>query len=408
MRLRSTLGHHARVIETTTDVLVLGAGPAGIAVGGCLKREGVAFELLERASSVAPRWRDHYERLHLHTFRDLSRLPEHPWPLGVASYPSRDQVVAYFEEHARKHALSPRFEREVTTLRREGARWIATTRGAHGDERWSAPRVVIATGYNRVPHRPTWPGEATFAGRVMHAADYRNGRDWRGKRAIVVGSGNSGAEITLDLFEHGASTAMCVRHPTHISPRDLLGVIPTQVLGLGLGWLPPKLFDRLALPLTKRLVGDLSAFGISRPEQGPMELLQKTGRVPLLDIGTVELIRQGRVTVYPGIERFEGSDVVFVDGRRAPFDVVVLATGYHAALEGFLEGADRLVDGKGHPTVFGKEHPDAPGLYFVGYRNPPTGAIHDIGKEAGRVARSIASTRPRRSGKEDAPKGTRA
>ncbi|MCU0676800.1 MAG: NAD(P)/FAD-dependent oxidoreductase [Myxococcota bacterium] len=376
--------------ETATDVLVIGAGPAGLAVGGCLKPAGVAFELLERASKVAPRWRDHYERLHLHTFRDLSRLPDHPWPLGVAAYPSRDQVVAYFEEHARQNGLRPRFEREVTSLRREGTRWVARTRGPHGDERWSAPRAVVATGYNRVPNRPRWPGEETFSGRVMHAAEYRNGREWLGKRALVVGSGNSGAEIVLDLFEHGASTSMCVRHPTHVSPRDLFGVIPTQVLGLGLGWLPPKLFDRLALPMTKRLVGDLSAYGISRPERGPMELLQATGRVPLLDIGTVELIRQGRVTVYPGIERFDGSDVVFVDGRRAAFDVVVLATGYHAALEGFLDGAERLVDGKGHPTAFGEEHPDAPGLYFVGYRNPPTGAIHDIAKEAVRVAKAIA------------------
>lgn len=394
--------------ETSTDVLVIGAGPSGLAVGGCLKRAGVAFELLERASKVAPRWRDHYERLHLHTFRDLSRLPDHPWPLGVAAYPSRDQVVAYFEEHARKNALQPRFDREVTSLRREGAQWVATTRGPHGDERWSAPRAVVATGYNRVPNRPRWPGEEGFSGRVMHAAEYRNGREWLGKRALVVGSGNSGAEIVLDLFEHGATTAMCVRHPTHVSPRDLFGVIPTQVLGLGLGWLPPKLFDRLALPMTKRLVGDLSAYGITRPERGPMELLQATGRVPLLDIGTVELIRQGRVTVYPGIERFDGSDVVFVDGRRATLDVVVLATGYHAALEGFLEGAERLVDGKGHPTAFGEEHPAAPGLYFVGYRNPPTGAIHDIAKEAVRVAKSIATTTSSATTTSATKKGARA
>ncbi|MCA9612788.1 MAG: NAD(P)/FAD-dependent oxidoreductase [Myxococcales bacterium] len=381
--------HPARVNETTTQVLVLGAGPAGLAVGGCLRSAGVPFELLERASTVGHRWRNHYERLHLHTYRDLTKLPDHPWPLHVASYPSRDQVVAYLDEHARKNALTPRFEREVVRLAREGAAWVATTKGPHGDERWVAPRAVIATGYNRVPHRPTWPGEPSFAGTIVHAVDYRNGRAYRGKRALVVGSGNSGAEITLDLFEHGARTSMAIRHPTHVSPRDLFGVVPTQALGVALGWLPPKVFDRLALPLTKRLVGDLSAYGITRPDQGPMELLQKTGRVPLLDIGTVELVRQGRITVFPGIERFDGSDVVFVDGRSEPFDVVVLATGYHAALEGFLDGAERLVDGKGHPTAHAQEHPEAPGLYFVGYRNPPTGAIHDIAKEARRVAGAI-------------------
>ena len=204
--------------ETATDVLVIGAGPSGLAVGGRLKRAGVAFELLERAPKVAPRWRDHYERLHLHTFRDLSRLPDHPWPLGVAAYPSRDQVVAYFEEHARKNGLQPRFEREVTSLRREGARWVATTRGTHGDERWSAPRAVVATGYNRVPNRPRWPGEEGFSGRVMHAAEYRNGREWLGKRALVVGSGNSGELVLYALnqaqnsltrvFEGGSRTPL--------------------------------------------------------------------------------------------------------------------------------------------------------------------------------------------------------
>lgn len=375
--------------ETTTEALVLGAGPAGLAVSGLLERAGVPFELLERADRVGPRWRSHYERLHLHTFRDLTRLPDHPWPRGVASYPSRDQVVDYLDEHARRHALRPRFEREVVRLAREGTRWVATTRGPHGDERWSAPRVVIATGYNRVPHRPTWPGEASFTGQVMHAYDYRNGRAWRGKRALVVGCGNSGAEIALDLFEHGATTAMCIRHPTHVSPRDVLGVIPTQVLGLAMSWLPPKVSDRLALPLTKRLVGDLSAYGITRPQEGPMELLATKGRVPLLDIGTVELIRQGRIVVMPGIERFDARELVFVDGRRRPFDVVVLATGYRAALEGFLDGAERFVDARGYPTAHGREHPDAPGLFFVGYRNPPTGAIHDIAKEATRVAAAI-------------------
>src|SRR5690606_37685061 len=141
---------------------------------------------------------------------------------------------------------------------------------------------------------------------------------WRGKRALVVGCGNSGAEIALDLFEHGATTAMCIRHPTHVSPRDVLGVIPTQVLGLAMSWLPPKVSDRLALPLTKRLVGDLSAYGITRPQEGPMELLATKGRVPLLDIGTVELIRQGRIVVVPGIERFDARELVFVDGRRRP------------------------------------------------------------------------------------------
>lgn len=386
------------VNETRTEVLIVGAGPAGLAVAACLRREGVAFEVLEQAGSVGPRWREHYERLHLHTFRDTSALPHQPWPAGVPGYPSRQQVVDYLESYARRFEIAPRFSREVRRLApRSGGGWVAEARGPEGEERWLARHLVVAAGYNREPYHPRFAGDDGFEGAIVHSRAYREGRGWRGKRALVVGAGNSGAEIALDLFEHGAETAMCVRSPTHVSPRDLFGFFPAQLAGLAMSWLPARVADRVALPLTKRLMGDLSAFGITRPALGPLEVLAREGRVALLDIGTVELIRQGRVTVYPGIARFDAREVAFVDGRRAAFDLVVLATGYRPALSGFFDGAaggsrlaDAILDERGYPRVFGAEVPGAPGLYFIGYSNPPTGALFTIAREAKRVAKGIA------------------
>src|SRR5690606_12542582 len=128
-----------------------------------------------------------------------------------------------------------------------------------------ARAVAVCTGYNRVPVTPAWPGLAEFRGEVLHSAGYRSGRAYRGRRALVVGAGNSGAEIAVDLWEAGARVALCVRGPLHVVPRDLMGV-PAQVTSLRImSRLPPRLADRLSRRLIERAIGDLSPWGIRRP-----------------------------------------------------------------------------------------------------------------------------------------------
>jgi hypothetical protein len=157
--------------------------------------------------------------------------------------------------------------------------------------------------------------------------------------------------------------------------------------------LPATLVDRITLAILDRVQGDLSKWGLHRPAEGPMTGLLKRGRVPLLDIGTVDLIRQGHIDVVPGIERFTEDGVVFTDGHERAFDVVVLATGYRAALEEFLDSAAEYVGERGYPRWFGQEAKQQ-GLFFVGYRNPPIGQLNDISKEALRVANGIAASMP--------------
>ncbi len=367
------------------EVVVLGAGPSGLAVGGCLRQRGVEFVMLERSDAVASAWRNHYERLHLHTVKQHSSLPGLAWPAHVPTYPSRQEVVDYLEAYARRYALSARLGETVTRVRRDGDRWAVE----HTSGTTRARSVVVATGYNRTPKIPTWPGGETFAGEVLHSSRYRNGRARRGKGALVVGAGNSGAEIALDLWESGARVALCVRGPVHVVPRDMFG-IPAQVNSLRvMSRLPVKLADRLSLAMLDRVVGDLSPWGIRRPSIGPVSQVVEKKQIPLIDVGTVALIKQGHVRVVPGVERFTERGAVFEDGRELALDVVVLATGYRAALDDFLEGAERYVDARGYPRFFGDDAP-APGLYFVGYRNPLTGALHDIANEASRVADRIA------------------
>jgi indole-3-pyruvate monooxygenase len=367
-----------------TSVIILGAGPSGLAAAACLREKGVPFIVLERAGAVGSTWRNHYERLHLHTIKQFSALPGLPWPSTVPMYPSREEVVAYLERYAARFQIAPRFGCEVKSARHDGSRWIVRA----GEEELRAPALIVATGYNRVPKQPTWPGQDRFRGSILHSSAYKNGASHRGKSALVVGIGNSGGEIAIDLWEHGATTAISVRSPIHVVPRDLFG-LPAQVNSLFLlGRLPPKIADRIANALLSRVLGDLSRYGLPRPELGPVSQVLEKGRIPLLDIGTVELVKQGLIKIFPAPRELTETGVVFTDGREIPVDVIVLATGYRAALEDVLENAERYVDERGYPRRHGVEA-ETPGLYFIGYRNPLTGQLHDIAAEARRIAGAV-------------------
>ncbi|MCB9545607.1 MAG: NAD(P)/FAD-dependent oxidoreductase [Myxococcales bacterium] len=370
----------------TTETLIIGAGPSGLAVAACLAQRGAPFTQVDAASAVGSSWRGHYDRLHLHTARAHSGLPGLPFPEHLPRYPSRDQVIAYLEAYAAHHGLQPRLGVTVRRARREADAWAVET-DAGG---FTARHLVVATGYNAVPRRPTFPGEASFPGRVLHSRDYRTGATFRGQRAVVVGNGNSGAEIALDLWEQGASAVTLVLGgPRYVVPREVAGVSAQQV-SLAYARLPRRLADAIARRTTRLALGDLRPWGFREPEAGPITEVERHGRVALIDVGTIALIKQGRIATLPGLARFEGADVVSPDGRRVPADVVVLATGYQAGLAAFLDGADAVLDDRGYPRWHGAACPPLPGLFFAGFRNPATGALRESGLEAERIAAAIA------------------
>ena len=371
-----------------TPTLVIGAGPTGLAIAAALARRGLTYAHIDQATDIGHSWRHHYERLHLHTARKHSHLPGLPMPAGWPVFPSRAQVVTYLEAYAAHFGLAPELGVKVVRAAYQGGAWDVDTEPGPG---FRAERLVVATGYNAVPKRVSWPGLDTFRGEVRHASEYLSGAMWSGKSVLVVGSGNSGAEIAIDLWEHGAKPSMSIRGPVHVVPRALFGM-PTQHMSIALSHLPARVADRLSLPLTKRLIGDLSAYGIRRPTLGPLEMLEAQGRVPMVDVGTVALIKQGAIRVFPDIAQFGPSTVQFTDGRTLELGAVLLATGYGAGLGRFLVGADEVLDRRGLPRVHGREvrASGIAGLYFAGFRNPTTGALRESGLEAERIAQAIA------------------
>ncbi|HSQ30032.1 MAG TPA: NAD(P)/FAD-dependent oxidoreductase [Gemmatimonadaceae bacterium] len=363
--------------------IIIGAGPAGLAVGACLARVGIPFTILERERAVGASWRGHYDRLHLHTNKGTSALPFIPFPPDFPRYPSRDQVVAYLESYADAFHLEPRFGEEVITARQRDDRWQVETR----QSAYVARHLVVATGLNRDPITPRWQGQDAYRGRIMHARDYRNGAAFRGARVLVVGIGNSGAEIALDLYEHGALPTIAVRGPVNVLPRDILG-IPIVAAGRLTRLLPPRVADRINAPLLRLVLGDLQPFGLSRPPYGPLTQIATTGRTPLIDVGTIGAIKAGKIAIRPGIDRVVDDGVVFTDGRREPFDALVLATGYRAGLASFLN-IDGALDEQGNPRPDARSLPD--GLHLCGFTTTAKGVLHQIARDAPRIAARIAS-----------------
>jgi cation diffusion facilitator CzcD-associated flavoprotein CzcO len=367
-----------------TETVIIGAGPAGLAVGACLRRAKREFVILDRAATIGWSWRHHYECLRLHTVRRHSALPYRRFPRDWPTYLPREQVVAYLEDYARAFALAPRLGETVTRAAPFGDGWRVETSA----DVLEARSLVIATGYNAVPHRPRFAGEERFAQSIVHSAEYRNAEPYRERRVLVVGAGNTGAEIALDLCEHGAASVdLCIRGPIHIVRRDLLGV-PSQVLSIATAWIPVSVRDVLFGWLVALTIGDLSRFGIRRPGEGIVRQIHRLGRIPIIDTGTVASIQRGHITVRPDIRDLGASSVSFVDGASAAYDAIVLATGFRPCLDAFLERAAEVVDERGWPRRFGREA-ELPGLYFVGFHNAATGLLREIGREAKRVAKAI-------------------
>lgn len=368
-------------------VLVVGAGPAGLATAACLGRRGITAHVVEQAAAVGASWRQHYERLHLHTVKTHSALPGLPFPADAPRYVPRQGVVDYLEAYAAHHAIRP--ECGVALSRIEaapGGGWVAQLAGGR---HIPAAQVVLATGANREPRVPVLPGQDAFAGRVLHSRHYRDARPYAGQRVLVVGMGNTGAEIALDLAEHGVRVALSVRSPVNIVHREVLGR-PTQLSSIALGRLPPLLGDALALLLRRLTVGDLSRWGLRTPAASPLRQLRHEGRTPVIDVGTLARIRAGDIAVHPGIALLTARGVRFADGSEHPFDTILLATGYKPALQGLLPSQPLPLDARGLPTVLHGEGALA-GLHFVGFDiRQPGGLLRTIGLEAERVAARIA------------------
>lgn len=368
------------------NTVIVGGGPAGIATGAGLERRGLGSVVLERGDSIAPAWRRHYDRLHLHTHKQISGLPGWEMPADYPRYPSRDQVAEYLEAYALHEKVKVRLRTEVAGVRKTGDRWVVHTNSGYSIE---ADNVVIATGLSEVPRMPRYPKQEIYQGTTLHSADYRNGEPYRGKHVLVVGFGNSAGEIALDLLEHGAFPHISIRGPSVVVPRDVAG-IPILTIARWMSIFPPRAGDVLSKPVLWATVGNLGPYGVPQAPWGPLEQIATMHKIPMLDIGTVKALREGSIKARPGIDRFSETGVMFTGGTSEPYEAVIFATGFETAVARLLESTEGLLDEEGRPLRSGDITAER-GLYFCGFNEPPTGRLREIGIEAERLGDLIAA-----------------
>ncbi|KAL2924731.1 putative indole-3-pyruvate monooxygenase YUCCA8 [Bienertia sinuspersici] len=350
------------------------------------KEQGVPFIVLERSNCIASLWQKRtYDRLKLHLPKQFCQLPKMPFPECFPEYPTKRQFIDYLESYAKHFEIEPRFNESVLSAKYDDTFGLWRVKSSEVEYvcRW----LVVATGENAECVVPDIDGLAHFGGKVIHSSEYKSGDAYRGKKVLVVGCGNSGMEVSLDLSNHNAEPSMVCRSSVHVLPREIMGKSTFELAMLLMKWIPLCLVDKILLFFAWFILGDMQKYGLKRPKTGPLELKNKHGKTPVLDIGALSKIRSRDIKVVPAIKTFHANGVEFIDGQTMEVDSVILATGYCSNVPSWLQEGD-LFNKNGFPK---SQSPNAwkgkTGLYAVGFtRKGLAGASFDAIKIAQDIA----------------------
>ncbi|KAL8479762.1 hypothetical protein ACS0TY_026628 [Phlomoides rotata] len=367
--------------------VIVGAGPSGLAVAAGLRKQGVPFVILERASCIASLWKNRtYDRLNLHLPKQFCELPYISFPVNFPEYLSKHQFINYLESYANHFEINPRFDEWVKCAKYEETcgLWRVKSLVSDGSTieymcRW----VVVASGENAEKVVPELEGLHDFSGKVMHVCDYKSGEEFKGKRVLVVGCGNSGMEVSLDLCLHHALPSMVVRSPVHVLPREILGKSTFELGVWMMKWMPIWAVDRVIVGAARLILGNIEKYGVKRPSKGPLEVKKREGKTPVLDIGTLARIRTGEIKVVCGVKRFLQGGVELINGDLFGIDSLILATGYSTNVPSWLKDS-KFFSKDGFPNGWKGED----GIYAVGFtRRGLSGASMDAVKVAQDIAK---------------------
>jgi cation diffusion facilitator CzcD-associated flavoprotein CzcO len=366
-------------------LIIIGAGVNGLAAAYELKKSGAEPVIFDGSDKPAAAWRDRHDQLKLNTHRLISHLPGMRIPKKFGAFPSRNDIVKYLEEY--EAALDVPIHRGVRVNRIDPMSdgWqLSTTDGS-----WSARQVVIATGHERVPIIPAWPGRDGFAGNLIHAANFGRIERFQGQRILVVGAGNSGTDVLNHLVRIRTEALwVSVRNGPSILPKRLLG-IPLQLLSPLMAPLPAWSVDLMMAATQWLTYGNLKKFNLPRHPDGVATRLINEGVAPAFDDGFVAALKSGRVKVLPEVKRFEGDAVYLSGGEAVRPDAVVCATGYSPGLESMV-GHLGILDASGHPIINGAESmPEFKGLWFMGMRPRLPGVFYAARHEGRELAVAI-------------------
>ena len=352
---------------------VIGADLSGLATARNLQRFGLPWTGYELAADVGGLWdidaprSTVYESAHLISSRTTTQFAEHPMPEGTPDYPSHRHLLAYFRSYADRFGLREhyRFGTEVTSVEPMGdpgdtspPRWVVRATGPDGiPVETEHAGVIVANGTLSEPNVPQLPGH--FDKEILHTADYKRPQIFDGRRVLVVGAGNSGCDIVVDAVHHAASVDISVRRGYHFVPKYVFGR-PADTLNQGRP-LPPRVKQAVDSRLLRMFTGDPTRFGFPEPDHKLYE------SHPIVNSLILHHLGHGDATVRPDVERLDGDGVVFRDGTRREYDVVVLATGYRLHYPFLDRSLLAWPEDAGAPELYLQiVSPAAEGLYVVG------------------------------------------
>ncbi|KAJ0973127.1 hypothetical protein J5N97_021086 [Dioscorea zingiberensis] len=350
-----------------TDVVIVGAGPSGIATAACLNSFSIPNVVIEKEDCTASLWKNKaYDRLKLHLAKQFCSLPLMPHSADAPTFIPKDEFIRYLDDYVKHFMINPVFCTEVVsaTFSETSNTWSVISRNKITGEvnEYMSNFLVVATGENSEGIIPEIPGLESFPGEVMHSSLYKSGAGFAGKSVLVVGCGNSGMEIAYDLSNFGAITSISIRSPFHVMTKEMihLGMVLVK-------YLPVKVVDELLLMLARFKYGNLSKYGIVRPKNGPLALKASTGRSAVIDVGTVHKIKTGEIKVVKGLLSIKGTEVLFSDGKSDHFDAIVFATGYKSTANNWLKDDGCMLNEEGFPKkMFPNHWKGMNGVYCVG------------------------------------------
>ena len=384
--------------SSTSRVCIIGAGPSGIAAIKNIQEQGLTnITVFEKNDQIGGNWiyDEHnkhssvYETTHIISSKKWSQFDDFPMPADYADYPSHAQLLHYFKTYVAHFNLNKYIRFNTTVIKvtqAEDQKWLVIYEDAEGVQEAYFDYLLIANGHHWDPYLPPYQG--TFDGELLHSHQYKKASNFKEKRVLIVGGGNSACDVAVEISRVARTTCISMRRGYHIFPKFIFGK-PTDVAVSKIQWMPSWLRQKFISMVIRGLQGRYAKYNLMKPDCGPLEIH------PTINSELLYFIRHGKIATRPGISHFEGKQVFFTDGRQQEFDSVIFATGYQISFPFFDKNCLDFSNSTKIPLYRKMMHPDYENLYFIGLCQPQ-GCIWPLADYQSKIAaRIIAGTMKR-------------
>jgi dimethylaniline monooxygenase (N-oxide forming) len=359
-------------------VAIIGAGASGITATKILHERGIPFDCFEMGSGIGGVWRYQndtglsaaYRSLHINTSKQRMNYSDFPFPDDFPVYPHHSQILQYFEAYVDHFGFREKITFNTCVQRIQPCDDGGYDVTLHTGETRHYSAVMVCNGHHWDARWPEPAFEGDFTGKEMHSHDYREPEVFMGQNVVVLGIGNSGVDIAVDISRTAKNVYLATRSGAHITPKYMLGRPSDQWVSEASSYLPLWLQNILINLLRFITIGSQKAYGVPTPNRSML------AQHPTVSSDLLHYVGHGKIKMKPNIAHKDGDGIVFVDGSRVEVDTLIYCTGYKISFP-FL--ADSIINPKNNevPLYQLTVHPDHKGLYFIGLIQP-LGAIMPI------------------------------